>query len=470
MRRLSWKLWGALVLIVLITVGLMAFLTERSTTREFQQYIMRSNMMYTQTIAENIGRFYEQQGGDWTGIQDVLRDQLITENDRLIVTDSTGTIVGDTSGILLGENAEKAGLQNGIPVTVSGQNEGTLYLLCTGTGTGMGRMLGRGCPGSTALSLGEQDFLDRVTGYLWIAGLIAVGVALLLGLLLTRQITVPVRSLTTGARNIAKGDLSYRLDIQSKDEIGELARSFNAMASSLDAAEQSRTRLNADIAHELRTPLTVIEGTIDGMLDGVFEADREHLESIKEQTSLLTRLTHDLRDLSLAEAGQLKLEPGTLNIVELLQRKIAQHEVKAREKNIRLALSAPDNLPEINGDRLRIEQVVSNLLDNAIRHTPDGGNVTVSIAETTGDPGHAVDKASIVITFADTGKGIPPEHLPYIFERFYRVDTSRSRSEGGAGLGLAIVKQIVQAHGGKVWAESGPGKGSTFYITLPLPQ
>ncbi|MEJ2739912.1 MAG: HAMP domain-containing protein, partial [Dehalococcoidia bacterium] len=351
MRRLSWKLWGSLLLVVVVTVGLMAFLTNRSTTREFQQYVSSSNMMYTEVVAENIGSLYAQQN-DWEGIQDLLTNRLRSQSDRLVVADSTGTIVGDTKNALLGEKAEEIGLENGIPITVSGQTAGTLYYLCSGPGSGMGRMQGRGCTGSTVLSTGEQDFLDRVTGYLWIAGLIAVAAALLLGLLLTRQITTPVRALTRGAHNIAKGDLSYRLNIKAKDEIGELADSFNVMAESLDAAEQSRRRLNADIAHELRTPLTVIEGTVDGIMDGVFEADREHLESIKEQTSLLTRLTHDLRDLSLAESGQLKLELVPLDIVDLVQHKLDRYKAKAREKDITLTLSASPGIPSVDGDRL----------------------------------------------------------------------------------------------------------------------
>jgi signal transduction histidine kinase len=467
MRRLSWKLWGSLFLIVVVTVGLMVFLTNRSTTREFHQYVLSSNMMYTEVVGENIGQFYAQQH-DWEGIQDLLASQLLSQNDRLVVADGTGTIVGDTKDALLGENAEKLGLENGIPVTVSGQTVGTLYYLCSGPGSGMGRMQGRGCPGSMVLSTGEQDFLDRVTGYLWIAGVIAVAAALLLGLLLTRQITTPVRALTEGARNIAKGDLGYRLNIKAKDEIGELANSFNAMAASLDAAEQSRRRLNADIAHELRTPLTVIEGTVDGILDGVFEADREHLDSIKEQTALLSRLTHDLRDLSLAESGQLKLERVPLDIIDLVQRKLIRYEVKAREKEISLKFSASSDIPTVDGDRLRIEQVISNLLENAIRYTPDGGSITASIQTVKNDPAHNIGQESVIISFTDTGKGIPPEYLPHVYERFYRIDTSRSRSEGGVGLGLAIVKQIILAHGGQVWAESKPGKGSTFFIALPL--
>jgi signal transduction histidine kinase len=200
---------------------------------------------------------------------------------------------------------------------------------------------------------------------------------------------------------------------------------------------------------------------VDGIQDGVFAADKEHLDSIKEQTVLLTHLVNDLRELSMAESGQLKLELQPVDLFKLTQRKLSQFEVKAQEKNIRLSLEATGDVPEIKIDPKRMEQAIGNLLSNAIRHTPEGGQITVTL-----NPNNNTSKTgknSLLISVADTGEGIPAEHL-----RFYRVETSRSRSEGGAGLGLAIVKQMVQAHGGQVWAESQPGKGSTFYIALPL--
>jgi signal transduction histidine kinase len=195
------------------------------------------------------------------------------------------------------------------------------------------------------------------------------------------------------------------------------------------------------------------------MLDGVFPCDRERLASVKEQTAMLTRLIGDLRDLSLAESGQLKLELTREDLVDLVRRKIAQFEAAATEHGLELKLDPGGPVPKLEIDRVRMEQVVVNLLANAIRHTPRGGRITVSIVPA--EPGGAV------ISVADTGGGIAPEHLPHIFERFYRVSDSRARSEGGTGLGLAIVKHLVQAHGGRVRAESAPGKGSTFFVQLP---
>jgi len=330
-------------------------------------------------------------------------------------------------------------------------------------------MMSRGCSGgAVALNTAEENFLNRVNNYLWLAGLIAAVVALLIGLILTRQIILPIRALTRGAQQIAKGKLNYRVNPSSKDELGELAQSFNSMASSLDKMEQSRRRLTADIAHELRTPLTIIEGTVDAMIDGIFKPDKEQLISIKEQTSQLAHLINDLREISLAESGQLKLDINPTNMVNLVRRKVAQAEVKALDKGIKIKLDIHGVVPEIKVDPVRIEQVIANLLTNATRHTPPGGKITVSLEIINESNMPELEKPSLLISVADTGEGIPPEHLPNIFDRFYRIENSRSKNEGETGLGLAIVKQMVEAHNGKVWAKSEPGKGSTFYVAIPL--
>ena len=470
MRSLSWKLGGALLLIVVVSVGLMAYITNLSTTREFRQYVSYGSMMYTQSVGDTLGRFYAQENS-WASIQEILGNLLWSRNDRLIVADNSGAIVGDTAREWLGKDVREVGLGNGTPIIASsGKEVGTLYLLSSRAMAGMmmEHMGGRGGPGPLISDTAEQDFLSRINNSLWIAGLIATAVALLAGLILTRQITRPVRALTTGAGQIAGGDLGYRVKVNSKDELGKLAQSFNAMADSLDKSEQSRRRLIADIAHELRTPLTVIEGTVNGILDGVFKPDHEHLDSIKEQTALLTHLIGDLRDLSLAESGQLKLEPAPTNMVDLIRRKLSQAEVSALKKDIQLKLDVAREVPPVNVDPSRMEQVISNLLANAIQHTPAEGSVTISVGSVTTDIKSLIGRPGLIISVADTGEGIAPEHLPNIFERFYRVEDSRSRSEGGAGLGLAIVKQMVQAHGGNVWAESERGKGSIFYIALPI--
>jgi two-component system, OmpR family, sensor histidine kinase BaeS len=464
---LRWKLGGALLLVVLVSVGIMAYLTNQNTTSQFQQYVQAGGMMYTQRIANTLQQYYSQQKS-WNGVQDVLIASLRSSGDRLVLTDNSGRVVGDTAGEGLGKSAPELNLTNGIPISVSGQNAGTLYTFSSSQGPGRGYMGGLGMMGSQGAptQTAEQDFLTRTNSYLWIAGLIAILVALLLGVLLTRQITRPIRELTSGAQHISGGDLGYRVKITSNDELGNLARSFNSMAASLDNSEQSRKRLVSDVAHELRTPLTIIEGTVDGIMDGVFQSDKERLETIKEQTSFLTALVNDLRELSLADAGQLKLDRQPTNMVELISRKLSQFEAAAIEKKITIRMENAPNIPEIGVDSRRIEQVITNLLSNSIRHTPLGGVVTVSLKTT--ETSQPPSKRSLVISVKDTGEGIAAENLPHLFERFYRVESSRARSEGGAGLGLAIVRQLVEAHGGQVKVESQVGKGSTFYVLLPV--
>lgn len=462
MRSLNWKLAGALLLIVIVSVGLMTYLTNLNTTREFQQYVIQGNMMYAYGVGDSLSSFYSRQS-NWNGVQQILPGLSRMPGDRLIVADSRGTIVGDTAGTALGDTIDRLGLTgDGTPITVSGQPVGTFYALYSGGSGMMGMMGGRPLANGTATA--EADFLGRVNRSLWITGAVAAAVALMAGLFLTRQITSPIRALTRGARELGRGNLAYRIEAKSGDEVGELVQSFNTMAASLNASEQQRQRMTADIAHELRTPLTVIEGTVDGILDGVFAPDAERLATIKEQTALLTRLISDLRDLSLAEAGQLRLEIAQTDIAMLVRDQLDHMRLAAQDRGVSLELETGNNLPLVKVDRQRIEQVLANLLTNAIRHTPPGGHVTVVLK--TAPP--AENQNSILISVEDTGEGIPSEHLPHIFERFYRVSDSRARSEGGTGLGLAIVKSLVTAHGGRVWAESEPGKGSRFYVTLPL--
>ena len=469
MRSLNWKLTLALLLVVAVSVGLTAYLTNLRTASEFSQYVSQGRLSYVEQVQETLSEYYADTGS-WQGVQGLFDDLPRFGTYRLVLADASGIIVGDTDADWLGKTITQIGLADPLSVVVSGQEVGALYLVSssTGHGHGQGPMAGPGGPEQQPLTGEEQDFLNRFNRSLAIAAAVGAVVAILLGLVLTRQITRPIRELKKGASRIAAGRLGYRVKVKSQDEFGELARSFNSMATSLQNNEEARQRLLADIAHELRTPLSVIEGTVDAMLDGVFEADASNLSSIKEETALLTRLVADLRDLSLAESGQLKLEVAPTDLISLVRRVVSQAEVIAQQKEITLRLDAAEDLPRVAADAGRIEQVVTNLLNNALCHTPPGGSVAVTAARAGSLPDYQGGKQDILISVADTGEGIPPQHLPHIFERFYRVDDARSRKRGGAGLGLAIAKQMVELHGGRIWVESQPGKGSSFSFTLPV--
>jgi signal transduction histidine kinase len=320
-------------------------------------------------------------------------------------------------------------------------------------------------PPTLASGSAEAGFLDRVSRALLLSALGAAALALLLSLLLTRYLARPLRELATAARRVATGDLAQRVPIRSRDEVGALAAAFNEMAASLERGEAARRNLVADVAHELKTPLTVVEGTVEAMLDGVYPADRERLESIREEVTLLTKLVADLRELSLADAGGLRLEREPLDPGALVRRAVAAASARAEARGLTLAAELPDDLPLVAGDGGRLAQVLANLLDNALRYTPAGGRVTVSAVAAPAEPGDGTSGVRLAVT--DTGPGIPAADLPHVFDRFYRADPSRARRSGGSGLGLAIARGYVEAHGGRIWAESASGRGTTVAFWLP---
>jgi signal transduction histidine kinase len=241
--------------------------------------------------------------------------------------------------------------------------------------------------------------------------------------------------------------------------MAELGKAFNHMAAQLAEEEQQRRRLFAGIAHELRTPLAVIQGTLEGMLDRVIEPTPERIAGLHSQAVLLKRLITDLRDLSLAQAGQLQLHRRTIDAAGVVRETLEALAPLADERTVALRVEAPAHLPPVNADPDRLRQVVQNLVENALRHTPAGGEVRVMLQGGNGE--------GVQMMIVDTGSGIRAEDLPHIFEHFYRTDASRARSSGGTGMGLAIVKSLVEAHGGRVSVESAPGAGSTFTVTLP---
>ena len=289
--------------------------------------------------------------------------------------------------------------------------------------------------------------------------------ALRLALVGFRGIATPIADLMSAADAVAQGDLSVRVPEPARgaDDFGRLAHSFNRMVGELERADQQRRNLTADVAHELRTPLHIIQGNLEGILDGVYAPTEEHISATLEETRALARLVDDLRTLSLAEAGELPLEREPVDVAELLSDVCTSFSGEAEVAGIDLVVDVESASPlVVSGDAGRLDQVLGNLVSNALRYVPPGGQITLH-AEAAGD--------GVRIAVSDTGSGIPAEDLPYVFDRFWKGDRSRSRTGGlGSGLGLAIARQLVQAHGGQIDVESTEGRGTTFTVELPTEQ
>jgi signal transduction histidine kinase len=271
-----------------------------------------------------------------------------------------------------------------------------------------------------------------------------------------RRMSRPLDELVDASNKVADGDYSARIEVKGPPEVRSLLHGFNSMAERLQTNDQHRRNMLADVSHELRTPITVIRGNVEGILDGMYPADEARLKSILEETQILSRLVDDLRTMALAEGGSLQLRRESTDLAALIQEVVSGFESQVKEKDIHVDVSLAD-VEDLHIDPLRIHEVLSNIFSNALRYTPRGGEVQVRLTETGSGP-----ERSVTVFVRDSGSGIDPVELPYIFDRFYK-----SSDSGGMGLGLSIAKYIIEAHGGKIWAESQTGKGAKISFTLP---
>ena len=444
LHSLQFRLLLAFTLVVVVTIGATFFFIYRTTRSEIGQFEQRVEDIRAGRIEVELSRYYYQQG-NWEGIQPFVEQWGNIHGQRIILTDSQGMVVADSEGDLLGESYHADSPGRVILLPWEEATIGTFYITPEP---------------SPRVGLISLQILYLAIGrfFLW-GGLVAVAIAVVLAFILSRRTLAPVKALTLASERLGRGDFSQRVQIKDRGELGELAWTFNSMAVDLERAEKLRQNMVADVAHELRTPLSNIQGYMEALRDGIMKPDKKTIRSLYEEASLLSRLVDDLQELSLAEAGELKLVCHSEDIGELIRQAVAAVEAKERAGGLSLAVELPEKLPPVDIDSRRIGEVLRNLLENAVAHTGKGDTVTVAARQ--------LDKL-VEISVTDTGEGIPAKELPNIFERFYRVDKSRTRATGGSGLGLTIARRLVEAHGGKIEVQSEPGKGSRFAFTVPV--
>ncbi len=448
------KLFLSFLLIILVAVAGVAWIVQQGTAREVRAFMFGGGIGILSEMQASLEAYYAE-NGSWAGVEALLNASQVhgrgmgqgqggMMNQRFWVADATGIIVADSGGTDVGTTLTEAEQEAATVLEMDGDTIG--YLMAQG---GMG------------FTQGDETYLvTRLNQAALIAGAVAGGLALVLAVLLAMQLLRPVRALTKAAKQMAQGDLSQRVAVNGKDEMAELGRTFNFMAGSLQQAEESRKAMTADIAHELRTPLAVQRANLEALQDGIYPLTADNLQPVLEQNRLLTRLVDDLRTLALADAGQLTLERTPTDLSGLLQGVIERFRPQAEGQGVELVLEpAKTHLPLLSLDAIRIEQILINLLSNGLRYSPHGGTIWIGVQG---------KGPEVVVTVHDSGPGIPEESLPFVFERFYRVDKARARAEGGSGLGLAIARQLARAHGGELTAGNHPEGGAVFVLRLPV--
>ncbi len=475
MNRLWVRLTLAFALVILVTVGVIALLADLTAGQVFRQYLSYSDIAQFQNLKDHLAEYYVENGG-WQGVEGFLRQVRIVPapmsgqiparrpgtiawgDNRffLILADADGQVVSDEPrgqpGRQLSRDEEAAAQEIMVGDTVVGQ----LVVVRPMQSAIFGPL--------------ERAFVTRLRWLLIAGALLAGALGVLLGVVLSRSLTAPLRRLATAARAVADRDFSRRVRVEGSIEMAEVAEAFNEMTEALESSERQRQNMVADVAHELRTPLSVVQGNLRAILDDVYPLDKAEISRLYDETRLLSRLVDDLRELALADAGQLRLSLSPIDLAPEIQATTEGLALAAEAQRVTLSTDIPDGLPPVQTDPDRLAQVLRNLLVNALRHTPAGGSVTVMAAP--------ADR-EVEIAVADTGEGIAPQDLPKVFERFWRADLTRARTEppepgssdvrwtGGSGLGLSVAQSLVEAQGGRIWVESTVGEGTTFRFTLP---
>jgi len=441
LRRLSFgaKLMTAFVLIIALTTLAGYFFMSLSVNRAFSDF---STGRYSQQdrMTFNLFRILYQQ----VGSMDALLESLVQQQADLpaVIVNPDGDVAfsPDLRQVQVGRHLNEEILRLGTAFTADDRQWTFLPT----------RFL-------VGLEI-EEGYLQRSRRSLWLAGLTAGVAAILLSFFLIRQLTGPLRKLDRASRRVAAGRFDERVDILSSDEIGRLATSFNEMAASLESGEQVKKRLIADISHELRTPITAVRTTLEGLRDGLIEPTQATLTAVHDKILLTTRLVQDLHQLALADAGRLSIHHIRCSIASILDTILETIGVQLEDEGIRLVREVEADLPTIEADAQRIEQVLLNLLANAIRHVPTDGSILVRVEQM---------GQEIQVLVCNSGPGLSESDLRHVFDRFYRADEARA-SDTGAGLGLSIAKALIEAHGGRIWAENAPDGGACFTFTLPV--
>lgn len=448
-HSLRLRLLLVMVLVALLPVGTAAYLVHRATERAFYDYSSERSLADAQMVAMQIDAN--------TGTS-----AFVVKPGEILVSGVDAPAENAAGG---------AGISSTEPATIVTSAWTGDTMAAPNAGVEAGGSIGGSVafepgeppPGDAAYTISlpglpDQRFLGEMTRALLIAVALAAAVALVLAGLLARQILRPVQTLTDAARGMTAGDLQRRVRVRSRDEIGALAVAFNAMADGRERLDALRRNLVNDVAHELRSPLANLQGYLEVLRDGLTPPTPEAIATLHEESLLLSRLVADLQELALAEAGELPLTTEPVDLCAEAARAIDAIRPQAEAKGVVLRAADPADSAPVLVDPARLGQILRNLLRNALTHTPAGGAIEL---RTWSDGDH------LALAVCDTGYGISPEHLPFVFDRFYRADPARARTTGGSGLGLAIVKHLAEAQRGRVEVSSEPGAGSTFTVYLP---